>query len=233
MMKFYVCLVLVAVAEKSVQLANKILTMEQLHSIYATKRVPDNIYDRFYTAASRQLKVPNTMAWLFSGDLETSLERYHQDHLQDVAMEHTERVNLYLFPGGRNISRAFQCQKNVECTITAEWDGHHWLSRLTTGSRPSGWDPASRAEYLDSRPDQIGVWFYDGHMLVTHTFSGPRMRWLVFNQAFLVSGQLFKTVCGIWNYPCTKAILNSVVKPTKSYPVGLVTFSDINSQFTI
>ncbi|KAJ9083290.1 hypothetical protein DSO57_1036145 [Entomophthora muscae] len=117
--KLHLYLILVAAAEKSVRVANKVLTMEQLHPFTQLSVYPTTSIANFIPSLLPNVKAPNRMAWVCAGNLEAELTRYRQEHFQDVATEPITRVVLYFFPRGRNITGGFKCHKKVECTITA------------------------------------------------------------------------------------------------------------------
>lgn len=188
---------------------SRVLTLPQLAEIQSALRLPAHLEHPFFSPVFLHARVPPTMAWLAHGGMEEHLRQKHASSPKTL-------VELFYFRGGQPVTEAFECQAGVACTIVAEWDGG-WHSHLAT----------KELKHRGGDTEPFKVWFHDGRMVVNHSFLGPSVRSLVFNEALLATGQILTRHCGFWNWPCNRANLTRFVRLNPLYPVGLMGFREV------
>lgn len=218
----FVGLAFVQGGSKWISLPEQNLPLEDAMAIIGGRRVEVDRSHRMFMAPVSSVRVPKSAAWAGYGGLDADLRNNRRQHNTSQS-EGRVGLQLFFFPGNRTIAGDVACSVGEECTVTVEWDGRQWRSRVSKSLHPKGWDPASRAEYLLQREGQVGVWFYNGQRMITHTFPGPRVRSLVLNEALLASGDLVWRHCK-WRNICRNLVMRHFLRLSDKYPVGIVSY---------
>ncbi|KAJ9066249.1 hypothetical protein DSO57_1011576 [Entomophthora muscae] len=195
------------------------LTEQQLRGIYS-ERIELKLGMHAFTALFINPEITRNVTWL-EHDL---LRRDLNDFID--ATKNAAEFALYRFAGSIPISGKHACFENKECTIIANWNGKSWVSEFIERPIPDGWSPSQRQAHLRKAAYQIHLSSENGHFMLSHTFPGPMIKWLVFNEAFVARGRSARTKCVFCISGEMYVMMDKFIRLNAIYPVGLVGYEE-------